>query len=140
MIGKRITINEEKAVFADIKSAVSLAMFDSELSRYDGSIDTDVRRAVMYNKLVFENLVKRIFSYSQSKEGKKYNLNEKSVLEMLKKEATVMWKDKVYFVEEPTEETFYFLKDILDKDRKVRGYSEYILFSLFNHYMDYIKN
>ena len=53
-VGKKFKLKEEKAVFADIRSAISIAIFDSEISNYDGSIDTDVRRAVMYNKIVFK--------------------------------------------------------------------------------------
>ena len=30
--------------------------------------------------------------------------------------------------------------DDIDKNKNVRGYSEYIIYSLFNHYFDYIKN
>ena len=74
MSNKKFKLKEEKAVFADIRSAISIAIFDSEISNYDGSIDTDVRRAVMYNKIVFENLVKRLFSYYSSREDKKDRL------------------------------------------------------------------
>lgn len=137
MANKKITLNnEEKAVFLDIKSAVSLAMFDSELSRYDGSIDFDVRRAVIYNKVVFENMIKRLFSYTACKDSKKYELNEKDLIKILNANPN----EKLYYIENPNEETFTFLIDILDQKKKIRGYSEYILFSLFNHYFDYIKN
>ena len=137
MANKKVTLNnEEKAVFLDIKSAVSLAMFDSELSRFDGSIDFDVRRAVIYNKVVFENMVKRLFSYTSCKDSKKYELKEKDLVKLLNANPN----EKLYYIENLNEETFTFLIDILDQKKKIRGYSEYILFSLFNHYFDYIKN
>ena len=137
MANKKITLNnEEKAVFLDIKSAVSLAMFDSELSRFDGSIDFDVRRAVIYNKVVFENMIKRLFSYTSCKDSKKYELKEKDLMKLLNANPN----EKLYYIENLNEETFTFLIDILDQKKKIRGYSEYILFSLFNHYFDYIKN
>lgn len=137
MANKKITLNnEEKAVFLDIKSAVSLAMFDSELSRYDGSIDFDVRRAVVYNKVVFENMIKRLFSYTACKDSKKYELKEKDLIKILNANPN----EKLYYIENLNEDTFTFLIDILDQKKKIRGYSEYILYSLFNHYFDYIKN
>ncbi len=137
MANKKVTLNnEEKAVFLDIKSAVSLAMFDSELSRFDGSIDFDVRRAVIYNKVVFENMVKRLFSYTSCKDSKKYELKEKDLMKLLNANPN----EKLYYIENLNEETFTFLIDILDQKKKIRGYSEYILYSLFNHYFDYIKN
>lgn len=136
MANKKITLNEEKAAFLDIKSAISLAMFDSELSRYDGSIDIDVRRAVIYNKVVFENMIKRLFSYAACKDCKKYVLKEKDIIKMLDANPN----EKLYYIESPNENTFNFLIDILDEKKKVRGYSEYVLYSLFNHYFDYIKN
>ena len=49
-------------------------------------------------------------------------------------------RERVYYIENPNEDTFNFLDDVLNKDKKVRGYSEYILYSLFNNYFDYIKN
>jgi len=137
MANKKITLNnKEKAVFLDIKSAVSLAMFDSELSRFDGSIDIDVRRAVIYNKVVFENMIKRLFSYTSCRDGKKYVLKEKDLIKILNANPN----EKLYYIENPNEDTFTFLIDILDQKKKIRGYSEYILYSLFNHYFDYIKN
>lgn len=137
MANKRITLNnKEKAVFLDIKSAVSLAMFDSELSKYDGSIDFDVRRAVIYNKVVFENMIKRLFSYTACKDCKKYELKEKDLIKILNANPN----EKLYYIENPNEDTFTFLIDIFDQKKKIRGYSEYILYSLFNHYFDYIKN
>lgn len=139
MANKKIMIKEEKAVFVDIRSAISIAMFDSEISRFDGSIDGDVRRAVMYNKIVFENLLKRLFSYCLSREDKKDKIKELSLVKVLKQE-TSLSKERLYYIENPTLDTFSFLDDVLDKKKKVRGYSEYILYSLFNHYFDYIKN
>lgn len=139
MATKKITIKEENAVYVDIRSAVSIAMFDSELNRFDGSIDEDVRRAVMYNKIVFENLLKRMFSYCLSREDKKDKQKELSLIKVLKQE-TCISKERLYYIENPTENTFSFLNDVLDKNKKVRGYSEYILYSLLNHYFDYIKN
>ncbi|WP_416487489.1 hypothetical protein [Brachyspira hyodysenteriae] len=140
MSSKKFKLKEEKAVFADFKSAISIAIFDSEINNYDGSVDTDVRRAVMYNKIVFENLVKRLFSYQASREDKKDRLKELSIIKMIKNESNSISKERIYYVENPNEQTFEFLNDVLDKDKKVRGYSEYILYSLFNHYFDYIKN
>lgn len=138
MANRKITINKENAVFIDIKSAVSIAMFDSEISRYDGSIDVDVRRAVVYNKIVFENMLKRLFSYTNSRENNKPEMSEKDLNKVFN--ISQFSKEKVYSIENPDENTFAFLNDILDPNNKVRGYSEYILFSLFNHYLDYIKN
>lgn len=141
MSSKKFKLKEEKAVFADIKSAISIAIFDNEINNYDGSVDTDVRRAVMYNKIVFENLVKRLFSYQASREDKKDRLKELSIIKMIKNESNLISRERIYYIENPNEKTFEFLNDVLEKDKKkVRGYSEYILYSLFNHYFDYIKN
>ena len=128
MSSKKFKLKEEKAIF------------DSEISNYDGSVDTDVRRAVMYNKIVFENLVKRLFSYQASREDKKDKLKELSLIKMIKNDTLSLSKERLYYIENPDEKTFEFLNDVLDKNKKVRGYSEYILYSLFNHYFDYIKN
>ena len=95
----------------------------------------------MYNKIVFENLVKRLFSYQASREDKKDRLKELSIIKMIKNESNLISRERIYYIENPNEKTFEFLNDVLEKDKKkVRGYSEYILYSLFNHYFDYIKN
>ena len=140
MSNKKFKLKEERAVLADIRAAISIAIFDSEINNYDGSVDTDVRRAVMYNKIVFENLVKRLFSYSNSREDKKDRLKELSLIKILKNNTMSLSKERIYYIENPNEKTFEFLNDVLDENKKVRGYSEYILYSLFNHYFDYIKN
>ena len=139
MSNKKFMIKEEKAVFADIRSAISISLFDSELNNFDGSIDMDVRRAVIYNKIVFENLSKRLLSYYASREDNRNKKKELSLIRTLKKENTIS-KEKLYYVENPDENSFNFLDDVLDKNKNVRGYSEYIIYSLFNHYFDYIKN
>ncbi|MEI0531025.1 hypothetical protein R4I97_05650 [Brachyspira pilosicoli] len=139
MSNKKFMIKEEKAVFADIRSAISISLFDSELNNFDGSIDMDVRRAVIYNKIVFENLSKRLFSYYASREDNRNKKKELSLIRALKKENTIS-KEKLYYLENPDENSFNFLDDVLDKNKNVRGYSEYIIYSLFNHYFDYIKN
>lgn len=139
MSNKKFMIKEEKAVFADIRSAISISLFDSELNNFDGSIDTDVRRAVIYNKIVFENLSKRLFSYYASREDNRNKKKELSLIRTLKKENSIS-KEKLYYLENPDENSFNFLDDVLDKNKNVRGYSEYIIYSLFNHYFDYIKN
>ena len=105
MSNKKFQLKEEKAVFADIKSAVSIAIFDSEISSYDGSVDTDVRRAVMYNKIVFENLVKRLFSYKSSREDKKDKLKELSLIKMIKNESLSLSKERLYYIENPNDKT-----------------------------------
>ena len=94
----------------------------------------------MYNKIVFENLVKRLFSYSNSREDKKDRLKELSLIKILKNNTMSLSKERIYYIENPNDKTFEFLNDVLDENKKVRGYSEYILYSLFNHYFDYIKN
>ena len=129
-MSKRFKIREEKAVFVDIKSAISIALFDMN---DDVNMDDDVKKAVMYNSVVFEDLIKRLFSYQASREDRKDKVKERSLIKMLQ-------KDRVYYIENPNEDTFNFLDDVLNKDKKVRGYSEYILYSLFNNYFDYIKN
>lgn len=139
MSNKKFMIKEEKAVFADIRSAISISLFDSELNNFDGSIDTDVRRAVIYNKIVFENLSKRLLSYYASREDNRNKKKELSLIRTLKKENSIS-KEKLYYLENPDENSFNFLDDVLDKNKNVRGYSEYIIYSLFNHYFDYIKN
>ncbi len=139
MSNKKFMIKEEKAVFADIRSAISISLFDSELNNFDGSIDMDVRRAVIYNKIVFENLSKRLFSYYASREDNRNKKKELSLIRTLKKENSIS-KEKLYYLENPDENSFNFLDDVLDKNKNVRGYSEYIIYSLFNHYFDYIKN
>ncbi|MEI0581301.1 hypothetical protein [Brachyspira pilosicoli] len=139
MSNKKFMIKEEKAVFADIRSAISISLFDSELNNFDGSIDMDVRRAVIYNKIVFENLSKRLLSYYASREDNRNKKKELSLIRTLKKENTIS-KEKLYYLENPDENSFNFLDDVLDKNKNVRGYSEYIIYSLFNHYFDYIKN
>lgn len=139
MSNKKFMIKEEKAVFADIRSAISISLFDSELNNLDGSIDMDVRRAVIYNKIVFENLTKRLLSYYASREDNRNKKKELSLIRTLKKENSIS-KEKLYYLENPDENSFNFLDDVLDKNKNVRGYSEYIIYSLFNHYFDYIKN
>ncbi|AFR70745.1 hypothetical protein R4M03_09145 [Brachyspira pilosicoli] len=139
MSNKKFMIKEEKAVFADIRSAISISLFDSELNNFDGSIDMDVRRAVIYNKIVFENLSKRLLSYYASREDNRNKKKELSLIRTLKKENSIS-KEKLYYLENPDENSFNFLDDVLDKNKNVRGYSEYIIYSLFNHYFDYIKN
>lgn len=141
-MSKKITtkINEEKVVFADIKSIISIAQFDYELSDENVNIDEDVRRAVMYNKVVFENMVKRLFSYQASIKNNKNTNKEKALIKLFEENVEGFDKKRLYFVDEPDENTFKFLADILDRETKIRGYSEYILYSLFNHYFDYIKN
>ena len=139
MSNKKFMIKEEKAVFADIRSAISISLFDSELNNFDGSIDMDVRRAVIYNKIVFENLTKRLLSYYASREDNRNKKKELSLIRTLKKENSIS-KEKLYYLENPDENSFNFLDDVLDKNKNVRGYSEYIIYSLFNHYFDYIKN
>ena len=137
-MSKRFKIREEKAVFVDIKSAVSIALFDIN---DDVNMDDDVRKAVMYNSVVFEDLMKRLFSYQASREDRKDKAKEKSLIKMIQKDIkTDNKRDRVYYIENPNEDTFNFLDDVLSKDKKVRGYSEYILYSLFNNYFDYIKN
>ena len=139
MSNKKFMIKEEKAVFADIRSAISISLFDSELNNFDGSIDMDVRRAVIYNKIVFENLSKRLLSYYASREDNRNKKKELSLIRTLKKENSIS-KEKLYYLENTEENSFNFLDDVLDKNKNVRGYSEYIIYSLFNHYFDYIKN
>lgn len=137
-MSKRFKIREEKAVFVDIKSAISIALFDMN---DDVNIDDDVKKAVMYNSVVFEDLIKRLFSYQASREDRKDKVKERSLIKMLQKDIKSNNKrERVYYIENPNEDTFNFLDDVLNKDKKVRGYSEYILYSLFNNYFDYIKN
>ena len=140
MQSKKIKINEEKATVLDIKSVVSIALFNGELNSRDIEMDTDVRRAITYNKIIFEDLSKRLFSYYNSRADKKNKLKEISLIRALKKNPNLLNKEKIYYIENPNDKTFEFLNDVLDKEKKVRGYSEYILFSLFNNYFDYIKN
>lgn len=140
MYGKKFKIKEEKATILDIKSAVSIALFNGEFNNKDIELDTDVRRAITYNKIIFEDLSKRLFSYYNSREDKKNKLKEISLVIALKKNPNLLNKERIYYIENPNLNTFEFLDDVLDKEKKVRGYSEYILFSLFNNYFDYIKN
>ena len=140
MYGKKFKIKEEKATILDIKSAVSIALFNGEFNNKGIELDTDVRRAITYNKIIFEDLSKRLFSYYNSREDKKNKLQEISLVRALKKNPNLLNKERIYYIENPNLNTFEFLDDVLDKEKKVRGYSEYILFSLFNNYFDYIKN
>lgn len=140
MQSKKFKIKEEKATILDIKSAASIALFNGELNNKDIELDTDVRRAITYNKIIFEDLSKRLFSYYNSREDKKNKLKEISLVRALKKNPNLLNKERIYYIENPNLNTFEFLDDVLDKEKKVRGYSEYILFSLFNNYFDYIKN
>lgn len=140
MYGKKFKIKEEKATILDIKSAVSIALFNGEFNNKDIELDTDVRRAITYNKIIFEDLSKRLFSYYNSREDKKNKLKEILLVRALKKNPNLLNKERIYYIENPNLNTFEFLDDVLDKEKKVRGYSEYILFSLFNNYFDYIKN
>ena len=140
MYGKKFKIKEEKATILDIKSAVSIALFNGEFNNKDIELDTDVIRAITYNKIIFEDLSKRLFSYYNSRENKKNKLKEISLVRALKKNPNLLNKERIYYIENPNLNTFEFLDDVLDKEKKVRGYSEYILFSLFNNYFDYIKN
>ena len=137
-MSKRFKIREEKAVFVDIKSAISIALFDMN---DDVNMDDDVKKAVLYNSVVFEDLIKWLFSYQVSREDRKDKVKERSLIKMLQKDIKSNNKrERVYYIENPNEDTFNFLDDVLNKDKKVRGYSEYILYSLFNNYFDYIKN
>lgn len=140
MQSKKIKIKEEKAAILDIKSAASIVIFDGDLNNKDIELDTDVRRAITYNKIIFEDLSKRLFSYYNSREDKKNKLKEISLIRALKKNPNLLNKERVYYIENPNTQIFEFLNDVLNKEKKVRGYSEYILFSLFNNYFDYIKN
>lgn len=140
MQSKKIKIKEEKATILDIKSVVSIALFNGELNNKDIEMDTDVIRAITYNKIIFEDLSKRLFSYYNSREDKKNKLKEISLVRALKKNPNLLNKERIYYIENPNTKTFEFLNDVLDKEKKVRGYSEYILFSLFNNYFDYVKN
>ena len=140
MQSKKFKIKEENATILDIKSAVSIALFNGELNNKGIELDTDVRRAITYNKIIFEDLSKRLFSYYNSREDKKNKLKEISLVRALKKNPNLLNKERIYYIENPNLNTFEFLDDVLDKEKKVRGYSEYILFSLFNNYFDYIKN
>ena len=76
MQSKKFKIKEEKATILDIKSAVSIALFNGEFNNKDIELDTDVRRAITYNKIIFEDLSKRLFSYYNSREDKKNKLKE----------------------------------------------------------------
>lgn len=116
MSNKKFMIKEEKAVFADIRSAISISLFDSELNNFDGSIDMDVRRAVIYNKIVFENLSKRLLSYYASREDNRNKKKELSLIRTLKKENSIS-KEKLYYLENPDENSFNFLDDVLDKNK-----------------------
>ncbi len=140
MQSKKFKIKEEKATILDIKSAASIVLFNGDLNNKDIELDTDVRRAITYNKIIFEDLSKRLFSYYNSREDKKNKLKEISLIRALKKNPKLLNKERVYYIENPDIKTFEFLSDVLNKEKKVRGYSEYILFSLFNNYFDYIKN
>lgn len=140
MQSKKFKIKEEKATILDIKSAASIVLFNGDLNNKDIELDTDVRRAITYNKIIFEDLSKRLFSYYNSREDKKNKLKEISLIRALKKNSKLLNKERVYYIENPDIKTFEFLSDVLNKEKKVRGYSEYILFSLFNNYFDYIKN
>ncbi len=140
MQSKKIKIKEEKAAILDIKSAASIVIFNGDLNNKDIELDTDVRRAITYNKIIFEDLSKRLFSYYNSREDKKNKLKEISLIRALKKNPNLLNKERVYYIENPNTQIFEFLNDVLNKEKKVRGYSEYILFSLFNNYFDYIKN
>ena len=57
---------------------------------------------------------------------------------MLKNDSVSLYKEKLYYIENPDEKTFEFLNEVLNN--KVKGYSEYILCTLLNQYFDYIKN
>ncbi len=137
MVNKKITINGEPAILLDMEKACSLAFFDETIAAYDGSIDIDVKRAVIYNKVVVENLIKRIFSAHMHMEDetiiKKKQIRLRDILD---EEGGY---SKIYYADlENSDMTF--LEDVCDDDRNLRSYSEYIIYSLVNHYFDYIKN
>ncbi len=141
MVNKKLMINGEKAVLADIKSAVSIAFFDEELSRFEGSIDEHVKRAVIYNKVVVENLIKRIFSAHMHIENNDEDIKQKQIQlrGMFYHDSEYKGYSKIYYAD-LEKELFSFVKDICDENKQVRSYSEYIIYSLINHYFDYIKN
>ncbi len=137
MVNKKIMINGQPAVLLDMEKAYSLAFFDETVAAYDGSIDIDVKRAVVYNKVVIENLIKRIFSAHMHMEDK----------EIVKKKQ-IRLRDglnedggysKIYYADLETSD-LSFLEDVCDDSKNLRSYSEYIIYSLVNHYFDYIKN
>ena len=107
------------------------------ISNYSDNNITDIFVSTD-NYSIFENLVKRLFSYKASREDNKDRLKELSLIKMLKNDSVSLYKEKLYYIENPDEKTFEFLNEVLNN--KVKGYSEYILCTLLNQYFDYIKN
>ncbi len=137
MVNKKIMINGQPAVFMNMEQALSLAFFDEIMESYDGSIDIDVKRSIIYNKVVVENLIKRIFSaqmHTQDEETIKKN--QKRLRDALDLDGGY---SKIYYADLVNGD-MKFLEDICDENKSIRTYSEYIIHSLVNHYLDYIKN
>ncbi len=137
MVNKKFMINGQPAVMLDMEQAYSLAFFDETVAAYDGSIDIDVKRAVIYNKVVVENLIKRIFSAHMHTENEEnIKKNQLRLRESLEIEGGY---SKIYYVNFETGD-LSFLEDVCDENKSLRTYSEYIIHSLVNHYFDYVKN
>lgn len=137
MVNKKIMINGQPAILLDYEKAYSLAFFDEAIANYDGSIDIDVKRAVIYNKVVVENLIKRIFSAQMHTEDKDtIKKNQLRLRDALDEEGGY---SKIYYANFE-EGDLSFLEEVCEDNKSMRSYSEYIIHSLVNHYFDYIKN
>jgi hypothetical protein len=137
---KTLTINGERAVLMDVKAAVSLAYYDGAAdSETKALTDTDVSRAIKYNEVVTGNTFKRILGYN-SKPGAKRIAKEKALASVFKTHTSVGPRERIYFADNPRPEQFFFLDDILDPTRRVRGYTEYILYAIVTHFQHYNRN
>ncbi|MBI4977416.1 MAG: hypothetical protein HZC28_08045 [Spirochaetes bacterium] len=134
-----VKINGEKASYMDAKSAVALYNSGGMAERDAVCSDENVRRATRYNEVVFANMVKRIIAYASG--NTEHTDEQASALEQLcRRELSLNNRDKVMITDKLTPDHYGFLGPVLDPSVTVRGYTEYILFSVIQHYYHYTRN
>ncbi len=141
MVNKKLMIKGQRGVLADIKSAVSIAFFDDEMSRFDGSIDENVKRAVTYNKVVIDNLIQRLFSIYSLAENDRESVKKKEIeLKNILYGKFVCKEYNKLFYAKYDEKLLSFLQSICINNEKVKSYDKYVISLLLEHYFDYTKN
>lgn len=134
-----VTIKGEKAAYMDIKSAVSLTGYGSGIER-DAPLmmDEQVRRVMRYSEVVYLNLVKRAVSYIGAPSENR--LTREEVLHaVLRNRLHLTLRDRVYYID-PNEKKEIPPVPAEHDQKKVRGYTEYVLHSIITHYFHYNRN
>lgn len=135
---KRIKINGEKASYADIHSAASLATYTHNDYSYEQkkSMSIDIFRAIQYNELLQLNLIKRAIGYAKQSTAENREENE-NIKKALVDKGIILPKESVFIQKNP-QNAFRFMKDILSKKRE--GYSENIISILANCFQNHLRN